>query len=129
MTNQEIYDAALSMACEVEVPNANEDYRERATYLIAALCYRYAPLDVRYREAQGLEKQNLLPINCLPLSATFPLCDDFGTAVSTALAGMLTLSENPDMSARLSALADEMFAELRARIPYQKERIAQMYNL
>jgi len=117
------------MACEVEDPNANEDYEERAPYLIAAICYRHAPLDVLYREANGLEAQRLLAINCLPLGASFPLCDEFAPAVSAALAAGLTLSENPEMSERLAKLSDELFAELRRRIPYQKERIAQKYTL
>ena len=131
MTIQEVYDAALSMACEVEGENANEDYEARTPYLVAALCYRYAHLDVRYREAFGLDKQKLVAINCLPMSATFPLCDDFSPAVSTALAGMLVLSENPEMSERLLRLADDLIAELQSRIqlPYQKEHITQVYNL
>ena len=130
MTNQEIYDAALAMACEIEDDSgANEDYEARAPYLIAAICYRYAELDVRYREAKGLDAQRLLAINCLPLGATFPLCDDFAPAVSTALAGMLVMSENPEMCERLSTLSEDLTRELRARIPYQTEQIAQTYAL
>jgi hypothetical protein len=129
LTIQEVYDAALPLACEVEGESGNEDYEARAPYLVAALCYRYSHLDVRYREAFGLDPQRLVAINYLPLTATFPLCDDFSPAISAALAGLLVLSENPEMSARLTALADDLITELRARIPYQKERIVQMYNL
>lgn len=132
MTIQEVFDAALAMACEVEGESANEDYKARTPFLVAALCYRHAPLDARYREVFGLEPQNLLATNYLPLGATFPLCDDFAPAVSTALAGLLTLSENPDMSEQLLSLSDNLIAELRGRIPptpYQKESITQMYNL
>ena len=129
MTVQEVYDAALSMACEVEGVSANDDYKARTPYLVAALCYRHAPLDVLYRQANGLDKQNLLPINCLPLGATFPLCDDFAPAVSTALASLLVLSENPEMADHLSRLSDTLVDELRLRIPFQKEHISQMYSL
>ena len=129
MTVQEIYDAALSMACEVDGVSANDDYKARTPYLVAALCYRHAPLDVLFRQANGLDKQNLLPINCLPLGATFPLCDEFSPAVSTALAGLLVLSENPEMADRLIRLSDTLIAELRQRIPFQKQHVSQMYSL
>ena len=131
MTVQEVYNAALTMACEGTEESGNEDYKARTPYLVAALCYRYSHLDVRYREAFGLEKQNLLAINHLPLPATFPLCDDFSPAVSTALAGLLVLSENPEMSELLLRRADDLIAELqnRIQIPYQKEHITQVYNL
>ena len=129
MTVQEVFDAALAMACEVEGVNTNDDYKARAPYLVAALCYRHAPLDVLYRQAKGLDEQNLLAINCLPLGATFPLCDDFAPAVSTALAGLLVLSENPEMADRLTRLSDTLIAELRRRIPFHKEHISQMYSL
>lgn len=131
MTVQEVYDAALPMACEVAGESINDDYKTRTPYLVAALCYRYAPLDALYREANGLAAQRLVAINCLPMAATFPLCDEFSPAVSTALAGMLVLSENPEMSERLLRLADDLIAEIqsRIRIPYQKEHITQVYSL
>ena len=131
MTIQEVYDAALTMACEIEGESGNEDYEARTPYLVAALCYRYSHLDVRYREAFGLEKQKLVDINHLPMAATFPLCDDFSPAVSTALAGLLVLSENPEMSERLLRLADTLIAELHSRIqiPDQNEHISQGYDL
>ena len=131
MTIQEVYDAALPMACEIEGESGNEDYETRTPYLVAALCYRYSHLDVRYREAFGLDKQRLVASNYLPLTATFPLCDDFSPAVSTALAGLLVLSENPEMSELLLRRADDLIAELqnRIQIPYQKEHITQVYNL
>jgi len=129
LTIQEIYDAALAMVCEVEESNANTDYEARAPYLVAATCYRYASLDVLYRQVNGLEKQNLLAVNRFPLGATFPLCDEFGPAVSASLAGMLVLSENPEMSERLIRLSDDLIAELRRRIPFQKERIVSKYAL
>ena len=131
MTVQEVYNAALTMACEGTEESGNEDYEARTPYLVAALCYRYSHLDVRYREAFGLEKQKLVDINHLPMAATFPLCDDFSPAVSTALAGLLVLSENPEMSERLLRLADTLIAELQSRIPIpsQKEHISQVYDL
>ena len=129
MTNQEIYDSALRLASEVQQSDANQDYKERAPYLIAAICYRYAPLDKLYRKANNLSEQKLLAINCFPFPTLFPLCEVFAPAVSSALAGLLVLEENPELSDRLMKLADDMIADLRSAFPFRKESIVSYYTL
>ena len=127
MTNQEIYDAALRFASEVPDTNANGDYKDRAPYLISAICYKYAALDVTYRQIHGLDKQKLLAINCFPLPTTFPLSDIFAPPVSMAVAGMLVLGENQKMSEELTRMADQFIAEIQESIPFQKEKIQSSY--
>ncbi len=127
MTNQEIYDSALRLASEVPDPDANEDYEDRAPYLIAAVCHRYADLDVTYRQAHGLEEQKILDINCFPLPTLFPLCTVFSPAVSLAVAGMLVLEENPQMSERLLQIADSTVKGIQQSLPYTKEKILSHY--
>jgi hypothetical protein len=124
----EIYEASLRLSSEVSDPNANEDYRERAPYLIAAICYRYASLDTSYRQANGKEAQKLLATNCFPLTTLFPLSDVFAPPVSMAVAGLLVLEENPKMSAQLMDLADEAISEIEKSIPYKKEKIRSHYT-
>ena len=128
MTNQEIYDAALRLVCETSDPNENPDYKDRAPYLISAICYRYAKIDETYRLVNGLDKQKLLSVNCFPLTTQFPLSDIFAPPVSTAVAGLLVLGENQQMSQRLSDMAETMISEIKRAIPYQNEKIQSPYT-
>ena len=128
MTNQEIYDAAIRLVCETSAANANEDYKDRATYLISAVCHRYAPLDVLYRQAHGLPKQKLPEINTYPLPTLFPLSDTFAPSVSMAVASLLVLDENAKMSEQLMNWADTAIAEIQKSIPFTKEKIQSAYS-
>lgn len=123
----EIYEASLHLASEVSDPNANEDYKNRAPHLIAAVCYRYAALDASYRQVNGLDQQKLLAINSFPLTTQFPLSDVFAPPVSMALAGLLVMDENPKMSTQLMAMADEAIAGIQKSLPYKKEKIQSHY--
>ncbi|MBR7099389.1 MAG: hypothetical protein IKC59_08240 [Clostridia bacterium] len=131
MTNREIYDSALRLVCETDQLDANGDYEERATYLIPLICHRYASLDRHYRSVNGLKAQEILQINCFPLTTVFPLADAFAPAVTAALAGLLVMDENAEMSQKLSALSDRMIEEIKAELqvvtPYQLESIASRY--
>ena len=129
MTNQEIYDAALRLASETAALNANEDYEERAPYLIAMICHRYAALDRIYRQVHGLERQELLNITFFPFPTLFPLSEPFISPVSTALASLLILAENPQMSKSLADIENGMIDEIRRSIPFQKEQIVSRYDL
>ena len=75
MTNYEIYCSAIRLASEIPDSDATQDYEDRAPYLIAAAAHRYAPLDVSYRRAHDLDEQQLLALNCFPLTTSFPLSD------------------------------------------------------
>ena len=127
MTNQEIYDSALRLASEVSVSDGNEDYVERSPYLLAVICSRYSTLDVAYRAAHGLEQQKLLPINQYPLATLFPLSDIFSAPVSTALAALLVLEENPNLSQQLTKLSEAMIADIQKQIPFQQKQIVSHY--
>ena len=127
MSNQEIYDAALRLIGETSNLDFNEDYRDRAPYLISAVCHRYAALDALYRQAHGLDKQKLLEINNYPLPTLFPLSDAFAPPVSMEVAGLLVLAENPKMSEHLTSWASNSIAELQRSIPFKKEKIQSAY--
>ena len=131
MKIREIYDSALRLTCEIDHPTANDDYEERATYLVSLICHRYASLDRDYRSLKGLGAQEILQINCFPMPALFPLSDVFAPAVSAALAGMLVMDENAEMSQRLSDLSgqmiDEIKSEMQVKPRYQLESIASRY--
>ena len=127
MTNQEIFSAVLHLVGENPHSEGNEDYAERAPYLIAAACYRYAFIDESYRLAYDMEKQKILSINCFPLSTLFPLSDVFAPPVSLAVAGMLVLEENPKMSDQLLKMADAAIADIQKSIPFRKEKVLSHY--
>ena len=131
MKIREIYDSALRLVCETDQPDANEDYEERATYLVSLICQRYASLDRQYRSVNGLNEQEILQTNCFPMPMLFPLADAFAPAVAAALAGMLVMDENAEMSQQLSDLSDRMIDEVKAEMqvttPYQLESIVSRY--
>lgn len=127
MTNYEIYCSAIRLASEIPDSDATQDYEDRAPYLIAAAAHRYAPLDVSYRRAHDLDEQQLLALNCFPLTTSFPLSDIFAPAVSSAVAGMLVLEENPKLSDQLLKMADSIISDIQQSIPFKKEKILSHY--
>ncbi len=127
MTNQEIYSIALRLASEVGTVGLNADYEERAGYLLALLCKRYAPLDGAYRKAYGMEEQTLPNVVPIKLSSAFPLADALSTPVAAALAALLVSAESPTLADRLDRLAADAASALRQSLPCSVEAITDRY--
>lgn len=128
MTNQEIYSIALRLASEVGTVGLNADYEERAGYLLALLCKRYASLDGAYREAHGQEVQSLPDTVPLPLSSAFPLAEPLSAPVAAALAALLVAAESPALADRLDRLAADAEDSVRQSIPCSVETITDRYR-
>ena len=100
MQNREIYDAALRFLAESTTEGENEDYKERAPYLIAAACTRLSDLDTRIRHAEGKGPSKFNTVS-LSLDVLFPLSDRLSPAVVLYLSSMLILESDEERSDKL----------------------------
>lgn len=128
MKNQDIYDAALKILAQRDEVGVNEDYEERAPYLIAAFCSESARADEAYRKANGLPKRTSQSAVYLDLSAEFPCCSRFAPTASVYLASMLVIDESPDLSDKLFDRYSDMMSALCMEIPAEVESISDRYG-
>lgn len=126
MTCREIYTVALEMVDEA-LDNDNDDYEERAPYLLASFCSACRALDARYREANGLDAASDFSDTCLSLDGEFPLHRAFSAPAAAYLAAMLVVDENEDMSDRFCALYSDRLAQIQAELPCKTESIQNRY--
>ena len=128
MKNRDIYSSALRHLGEDPDAVQNEDYEERAPYLIAAFCLECAETDIAYREANGLAKRTEVNSVCLPLDNSFPCADRFASAAALYLAAMLIIDENMQLSDKLFDRYCDIMATVQSEIPAKIEKIAQRYG-
>ena len=98
MKNKEIYSSALSLLDQRGDDGINEDYEERAPYLIAAFCSTVRSLDKKMRKIEGLGTQNAFSPVHLSLDQYFPLCDRFIPAAALYVASMLVIDEDAELA-------------------------------
>ncbi len=117
MQNRSIYDAALRLLAESTVEGENEDYEERAPYLIAAFCTEMTELDGLLRTAAGEAIAALRDTVYLPLEDIFPLSDRFTAAASLYLAAMLILDSDEERSDKLYGQYSDAVSRIADSIP------------
>ena len=128
MTNKDIYVSAMKHigeSCDVE---GNEDYEERAPYLIATFCSEASELEAAYREAHSLPTPTKRDAIRQMLECEFPMCDEFASAATLYLAAMLIVDENPELSDKLFDRYCCRMATIQSSIPSRIEKIAQKYG-
>ena len=128
MLNQDIYNAALRILAESTEIDANDDYEERAPYLIAAFCAETEESDRVYREANSLEAASEVNAVYLELSAEFPRSARFASAAAMYLAAMLVIDTNFELSDRLYDKFSDMLSTIYVSIPASVEEIANKYG-
>lgn len=128
MTNRSIYDAALRLVSEVDLPSTNADYEERAQYLLPVVCHGFAALDRALRASTDRTSQVFPTDAVYQLDGSFPLSDAFLSPASALLASMLVIEENPELSDRLERMSRNMTDSLRASIPFSLETIVNRYS-
>ena len=114
MTYREILNSSIRMVGESDENGNASDYEERASYLLATFYTECAPLDKKYRLANGMSTVSYVATTCVDLENVFPLCDAFSPAATYYLAAMLVLEENEDMSEALFARYSDALAALTA---------------
>ena len=107
----------------------NEDYEDRAPYLLAAFCSESAQTAAAYCEANGITVDPKVDHVFLDLDSTFPYADRFTTAAALYLAAMLVIDENMELSDKLFDRFCNTMATIQSEIPTRIEKIAQKYGV
>ena len=127
MTYQELYDSALRIVSESDQNLVNEDYEERAGYILATFCNTCSAIDAKYRIANKLPAITYSPLSVVDLSDTFPLKELFAPAAVYYLGAMLVSDENESLSDRLFGLYADAIASIQGDLPCRSESIVNCY--
>ncbi len=128
MKNRDIYISALHLIGERADAVENEDYAERAPYILAAFCTESAETDTAYRLQKGLAPRGSVNCVCIPLESDFPCADRFVNAATSYLAAMLVIDENMELSDKLFDRYCDCMATIQSELPAHIEKIAQRYG-
>ena len=105
----------------------NDDYEERAPYLIAAFCDECADIDRAYRKANSLPEAPEVNAVCVELSDDFACAPRLSSACCMYVASMLIMDENSELSDRLYDKYSDMMSSISAGLPYFVEKISDIY--
>lgn len=126
MKNRDLYTSALCLLAESLEDGENEDYEERAPYLLAAFCTEIAEVDKKLRLSQGTQAKAHDPVY-LDLDTDFPLSDRFSNAASLYLAAMLILDSDEERSDSLYEKYCDSISSIADSIPASTESIVNRY--
>jgi hypothetical protein len=127
MTYRELYDSALRIVSETDGNFTNEDYEERAGYILAAFCGECASIDKKYRSTHGSPESQFVPKALVALNESFPLESVFVPAAVYYLGAMLVSDENEALCDRLFALYTDAISAIQAEIPWSNQKIVNHY--
>ena len=127
MTNRDIYDSALKILAQSNLSSDNEDFAERAPYLIASFCAEALELNRHLCEALGKTPIASFDRVLIPLEENFPLVDRLAPIACLYLAAMLILDEDAETSDKLYARCCEKIAALWKEIPAIIHKIKDKY--
>lgn len=127
MKNRDIYISALHLIGEDVYEEQNDDYEERASFLLAAFCSETEATDAAYREYKKLGAAEKFSCVFLSLDADFPCCDRFANSAAFYLAAMLTIDNDTELSDKLFDRYCDSMAKIQSSIPSKIEKIAQKY--
>ena len=127
MTNRELYENALRLLAQPTEEGENEDYEERAPFLLAAFCNEAQEVDSFLRLASGISSAVEFARIWLPLDEEFPLLESLAPAACLYLAAMLILDEDSTLSDRLYDLYTETVSNIRSGISCTLETIVDRY--
>ena len=124
--NEDILHSATAMICEnSEEPPA--DYLERAPFIIGQFYLQFEKLDERCRKAYGRQKDYAIGSVYAMLEQDFLFVPELVPAAIYYLASMLVMDENEMLGERLFDLFADAISTLEASLPFQKEKISQVY--
>ena len=127
MTNQELFEGALHLLALPTDAGENDDYEERAPFLLASFCHEALELDSFLRMASGITSAVKFTGMWLSLDDTFPLLEALAPAACLYLAAMLVLDEDTSLSDRLYEIYTETLSNIRAGISCTLESITDCY--
>lgn len=127
MKCKEIYDSALRVLAESTLPADNDDYEERAPYLIATFCGELAGTDAALRRIMGKGVAKEFNEVYLSLDNDFPLLSRFASAAALYLAAMLIIDDEQDFSDKLYDRYCDKIASICSTVPALSEKIRNKY--
>lgn len=128
MTVQDIYDASLAILAENTSEGANDDYAERAPFIIASFCTQNAELDKATRRMAGEGNQLDFGATYIDLEDEFPLLDRFSPAAALYLASMLVMDDFEEISDRLYARYCDAISSLCDAVCVESSPITDVYG-
>ena len=127
MTNRDIYTSALSILAQSSKDGDNQDYEERAPYIIANFLCDVAELDSLARNILDLPPRDEYNQVCQPLYSDFPFIDSFAYAASKYLAAMLVLPDDEDLFEKLYGFYCDCVSRIKEELPSFVENIVNKY--
>ena len=127
MKNRDIYENALRILAQSTLVGENEDFEERAPYLIANFCSEAMEINRHLCEAIGKTPVGEIESVWLSLEENFPLLDRLAPIACLYLAAMLILDEDGETSDKLYARYCEKITSLWQEIPAVIEKIKEKY--
>ena len=124
LTNRDIYKNALSLIGEQVSGSVNDDYEERAEYILPAFFCVAKSTDKKLRKAEGKEDQPSFSPVYTPLDNEFPLSDSFVSTAALYLAAMLVIDENSELSDTLYDKYCDNIASIAASLNANAESTA-----
>ena len=128
MINRDIYSNAMTLLAQPIDNGDNNDFEERAPYILANFCREAFELDKNLRIMSGLSVQNKFSKIILELDSDFPLLDRFATVAAMYLAAMIIIDEDRELSDRLYDMYCDAMATLQCQIPSVIEKITDKYK-
>ena len=96
-----IYDGALRFLAENIDAEDNQDYRDRAPYILGTFCSQVRGIDSAARQIKGLNNSKINDIVYLDLDSNFPMLDELAPAAELYLAAMLVIDYDAPLYERL----------------------------
>lgn len=127
LKNREIYENALRILAQNLPGTDNEDFADRAPYLIASFCTEALEINRHLCEALGKTPISEFERVWLPLEENFPLADRLAPIACLYLAAMLILDEDAEISDKLYARYCEKITALWHEIPAMLHKIKDKY--
>lgn len=127
MKNRDIYDSALRILAQSMPGTENNDFEERAPYLLASFCGEVLDLNRHLCEALGKSPLTEFERVWIPLEENFPLADRLAPIACLYLAAMLILDEDAEISDKLYARYCEKITALWHEIPAMLHKIKDKY--
>lgn len=127
MLCSDIYDSALRLLGESVNDGENDDYKERAPYLLASFCNEAKSTDKAWRLSVDVGSQGEWNSVCIPLTQKFPLCDRFASAAAFYVAAMLVIDTDESLSDKLYERFCDAMSTISEDIPAIIESIANRY--
>lgn len=127
MKNREIYELSLSLLAQQIDSAENDDFEERAPFLIASFCAEACELDRYLRQGAGIGGARDFERVRVDLDEDFPLLERLAPLAGLYLAAMLVIDEDGTLSDTLYERYCDGMTALRCGIPCAVEEIVNAY--